>query len=101
MARGKAPLGNDITTLQMALVGYQLERQKIDERIKELQAQLGGRRTGAAAAKNVAGEAAGPRKRNLSAAARRRIAMAQKRRWAEHRRKAAQAAKAAKAEDKA
>lgn len=102
MARGKAPLANDIATLQMALVGYQIERQKIDEKIKEIQALLGVRRGPAPAVKGeAAGVSAAPRKRNLSAAARRRIAMAQKRRWAEHRRKAAQAAKASKAAAKA
>ncbi len=101
MARGKAPIA-DATTLQMALVGYQVERQKIDDKIREIEALLGGRRGPAPAAKAaVAGVAAAPRKRNLSAAARRRIAMAQKRRWAEHRRKAALAAKAAKSAAKA
>jgi hypothetical protein len=92
MARGKA--SDDMTTLQMALVGYELERQKIDEKIREIQAQLGRRspgRTGAA-------QQPAAKKRILSPAARKRIAMAQKRRWAEHRRRAAQAAKAGKAE---
>jgi hypothetical protein len=78
----------DIATLQMALVGYQHEREKIDEKIREIQAQLKGK----AAAPSVAGErpAVAP-KRVLSVAARRRIALAQKKRWAEHRRRKAQA----------
>src|SRR5690554_5823144 len=97
MARRKAPSVQDADTLQMALVGYQLERQKIDEKIREIQALLGSRRAGTAAAGVVSEPAAAPRKRNLSAAARKRIAMAQKRRWAEHRKKAALAAKASKA----
>ncbi len=77
-------------TLQMALVGYEIERQKIDERIKEIQAKIGKRRPAAAA---VPGLEEAPRKRVLSAEARKRIAQAQKRRWAEHRKKAAAAAK--------
>jgi hypothetical protein len=89
MARGKSV--DDVTTLQMALVGYQMERQKIDEKIRELQAQLRGR--GAATRGNRPSQGGGGTKRNLSPAARRRIAEAQKRRWAEHRKKQAQAGK--------
>jgi hypothetical protein len=86
MARGKAST-HDLTTLQMALVGYELEKQKIDQKIQEIQTQLKIKRGRAAAKKE------GPaKKRTLSAAARRRIAAAQKRRWAEHRKKMAQAA---------
>jgi hypothetical protein len=92
MPRGRS--SQDITTLQMALVGYQIERQKIDDKIRELESQLKGRRAltspngGAPAAKKA------PRaKRVLSTAARKRIAAAQKKRWAEHRRRLAQSAK--------
>ena len=42
MPRGRS--SQDITTLQMALVGYQIERQKIDDKIRELESQLKGRR---------------------------------------------------------
>ncbi|HWQ57083.1 MAG TPA: hypothetical protein VN442_25580 [Bryobacteraceae bacterium] len=91
MARGRSSTQDDLATLQMALVGYELERQKIDDKIKEIRARLGGRRAPATPAAAAASPApAQPRKRNLSAAARKRIADAQKRRWAEHRRKAAQ-----------
>ncbi len=84
MARGKG-LTDDIATLQMALIGYEIERQKIDAKIKEIQGQIGRRKVRSV---DVAGvEVAAPRKRVLSAAARKRIAMAQKRRWAEHRKK--------------
>ena len=89
MARGRSQ--EDLTTLQMALVGYQIEKQKIDEKIREIQAQLKGKRiaTPSAVAEK---KAAGP-KRVLSPAARKRIAAAQRKRWAEHRKRAAQAAK--------
>jgi hypothetical protein len=92
MAKSKSV--TDITTLQMALVGYQVERQKIEERIGEIQSELKGRHvasTGVSAGKKGAGA-----KRVLSPAARRRIALAQKKRWAEHRKRAAAAAKSAK-----
>jgi hypothetical protein len=78
-------------TLQMALVGYQIERQKIEEKIKAIEARLGGRKVPQAAGEE---KSADRPKRVLSAAARRRIAAAQKKRWAEHRKKAAAAAKA-------
>ena len=76
--RGRKP-GKDTMTLQMALVGYEIERKKIEERITEIQSRLGG-------SSSSASQAAAPRKRRtMSAAARRRISAAQKRRWAEQR----------------
>jgi hypothetical protein len=89
MARGKRL--EDLTTIQMALVGYQIEKQKIEDKIRELQSQLKGKRVllpSAAKAKNAPGS-----KRILSPAARRRISAAQKKRWAEHHRRVAQASK--------
>jgi hypothetical protein len=77
--------------LAMALVGYELEKKKIEERIREIRAQLGGGRSPAKAARPSADDQ--PKRRKLSAAARKRIAVAQKKRWAEHRK--AQAAKSA------
>ena len=90
MARGRSV--QDLTTLQMALVGYQIEKQKIDDKIKEIEAQLKGKRTSSA---SVATKKAAGNRRVLSPAARRRIAAAQKKRWAEHRRRMAQSAKEA------
>jgi hypothetical protein len=90
MARGKNV--EDLTTIQMALVGYQIERQKIDEKIKELQAQLKGKHVALPSAAPAEKKAPGV-KRILSPAARKRIAMAQKKRWAEHRKRVAAAAK--------
>jgi len=91
MPRGKRT--EDLTTIQMALVGYEIEKQKIENKIRELQAHLKGSRPAAAPA--AAEKPAAGKKRVLSAAARRRIAAAQKKRWAEHRRRMAQAAKGA------
>ena len=89
MARGRSL--QDLTTLQMALVGYQIERQKIDDKIREIEARLKGKRVAAPA--EVAAKKAPGVKRVLSPAARRRIAAAQRKRWAEHRKRAKQAAK--------
>jgi len=91
MARVKTS-GSDDLTLQMALIGYELERQKIDDKITEIRALLSGKKVSLPSAGTAAASSAPRRKRNLSAAARKRIAMAQKRRWAEHRRNKAQAA---------
>ena len=78
----------DLTTLQMALVGYQMERQKIDERIREIQAKLKGKHV---PMPSSAAEKKPAVKRVLSAEARKRIAAAQKKRWAEHRKRQAAA----------
>jgi hypothetical protein len=96
MPRGKS--SHDPAMLAMALVGYEIEKKKIDEKIKEIRAKLGGGKVapvrfslrGAGAEAEVA-----PKRRKLSAAARKRIAVAQKKRWAEHRKAIAQAAKGA------
>jgi len=91
MPRGRA--SSDPTTLAMALVGYEIEKQKIEGRIREIRAQLGTHGAGAHAAAPSAKEAGPRRKRTMSAAARKRIAAAQRKRWAEHRKKLAQAGK--------
>jgi cell division septum initiation protein DivIVA len=91
MARTKSV--EDLTTLQMALVGYELEKQKIEDKINELRARLKGKRIAAPAAAAAEKKAPGTT-RFLSPAARKRIANAQKKRWAEHRKRVAQAAKA-------
>jgi hypothetical protein len=68
----------------MALVGYEIEKERIAGKIREIQSLLGaGKAAGAAKSE------AGPKKRVLSAAARKRIAAAQKKRWAEHRKRLA------------
>ncbi|MGO4883942.1 MAG: hypothetical protein ACLP59_24430 [Bryobacteraceae bacterium] len=72
----------------MALVGYELEKERITAKIREIQSQLGGAKPGGAAAAKTG---SAPAKRVLSAAARKRIAAAQKKRWAEHRKKLAAA----------
>ena len=89
MPRGKST--QDKSILAMALVGYEVERKKIEERIKEIRAKLGGARAAKAGPAETSGEA--PKRRKLSKAARKRIAAAQKKRWAEHRKATGQGSK--------
>jgi hypothetical protein len=90
MARGKTT--EDLSTLQMALVGCQIEKQRIEDKIREIEASLKGKTVSSRAAPKP--KSAGV-KRSLGAAARKRISAAQKKRWAEHRKQLAQAAKEA------
>jgi hypothetical protein len=86
MPRGRSK--EDHAMLEMALVGYEHERERIVSKIRELQTQLKGEATASArAATPVAKPGSG--KRVLSPAARKRIAAAQKKRWAEHRKRLA------------
>ncbi len=80
MARTKT----DHDTLLMALYGYEQKRTEIEEKIRELKTQLGNVKISTRA--NGTSPAKQPSvKRVLSADARKRIANAQKRRWAAHR----------------
>jgi len=77
----------DSSLLAAALEGLEMQRRRLDEQIEQVRAALGRRKVrGALSAKPV-------RKRQLSPEARKRIAMAQKRRWAEYRKKQAGQAK--------
>ena len=84
MPRGTSTI--DRTILQMALAGYEIERNKIEDKIREIRAQLK-EKSAPAAAENA--EKA-PAKNKMSAAARKRIAAAQKKRWAEFHKRAAE-----------
>ena len=94
MPRGRST--QDANMLEMALIGYQIEKQRIESKIRDIQSQLKGGRSSAPSSSDGTGNKPTVR-RELSPAARKRIATAQKRRWAEHRKRAAQAAKTAKA----
>jgi len=67
----------DRSILEMAIAGYEVERQKIEEKIAEIKAHLGG-------TSHVVSDGAKP-KRKISAAARKRIASAQRKRWRDFR----------------
>ena len=91
-------------TMQMALAGYEVEKQRIEEKIREINSLLGGKRAKPAAAyrattksatTTAAKGSAKPRaRRQLSAAARKRIAAAQHKRWDEYHKNKAQAGQA-------
>ncbi len=97
MAKGKAGQNTiSVEDLEMALVGYRMKQQELEERIREMRGRGDGRASASASRTKEDGQT-GPvngRKRTLSASARKRIAVAQKKRWAEHRKKQSQAAKA-------
>jgi hypothetical protein len=71
--------------LTAALEGLELQRKRIDEQIQEVRSLLGKGRRGRPSGSNNHQRGTG----RLSPAARRRIAAAQKRRWAEYRKSAA------------
>src|ERR1017187_533175 len=71
---------SDIETLQMALIGYQAERQKIEATMAGISSQLGLHSKGTSAPAKGTSET--KPKHRMSAAGRARIAEAQRKRWA-------------------
>jgi hypothetical protein len=86
MPRG-AKTVEDPILLSAALEGLEAQKRRIEEQISQVQAMLGVRRRGrpAGETQQAARETGG--RRQLSPAARKRIAAAQKRRWAEYRKR--------------
>ena len=72
---------NDPLVLEAALEGLELQQQRIEAQIQEIRARLGKR------SRNSAEPARTATKRTLSTDARKRIAAAQRKRWAEYRKK--------------
>jgi len=89
MPRGRS--SEDTSLMAMALIGYEAEKHRIEEKIQELRARLGGGVASPAARPSTVAAPVVGRKRVLSVAARKRIAAAQRKRWAEHRKKMAAA----------
>src|ERR1035441_9602728 len=70
------------SVLEMALVGYELQRNRIEAAIADIQAELGqGDSSRSISTATDSSEPKPPRKKRFSAAARKRMALAQKRRW--------------------
>jgi hypothetical protein len=92
----------DSTILEMAIIGYQSEVERISAKIADIKAQLGQRGPGrpkaaGATATATATDHAGPQKRRtISKAGRARIAAAQRARWAALKKQQAQPAPPAK-----
>jgi hypothetical protein len=89
MAKSKAVV-SDPSFLTAALEGLELQKQRIEDQIRQVKAMLGkGSRATSGSAPTAAPTAR--KKRVLSPAARKRIAAAQKKRWANfHKTKAAE-----------
>jgi hypothetical protein len=77
MARGS---GIDAELLNAALVGYQVQRERLAAIIADIQSQLGHR--GSVKRETIGSEEPAPRRRGMSAAGRARVAAAQRKRWA-------------------
>ena len=92
----------DATILEMAIVGYQSEVEKISAKIADIKAQLGQRGPGRPKATLAAASATGTdhtglqKRRTISKAGRARIAAAQRARWAALKKQRAQPATPAK-----
>ncbi|HUS07657.1 MAG TPA: hypothetical protein VMZ52_15230 [Bryobacteraceae bacterium] len=88
MARVTRGVAADDSLLQAALEGLEAQKMRIEEQIRRVQGMLRQGRRGRPAAAGVDGASAAESerpKRVLSAAARKRIAAAQKKRWANFR----------------
>ena len=72
-------MANDSSLLHAALVGYRNQLAEIDRAMADIRKRLGSRLNGASATHAPAGKRG---RKPLSAAARKRIAEAQKKRWA-------------------
>jgi len=79
----QAPPKVDNTVLEMAIVGYQSELERVSAKIADIKAQLGQRGPGRPKAAAAAADSVAPAKsRTISKAGRARIAAAQRARWA-------------------
>jgi hypothetical protein len=87
----------DSTILEMALVGYQSELERVSAKIADIKAQLGQRGPGRPKSTATATDQPGPQKRRtISKAGRARIAAAQRARWAAQKQQHAEPAQPAK-----
>jgi hypothetical protein len=73
---------NEDSILQMALVGYEMQRNRIEAAIAEIQNELGqGDSSRSVSTATASAEPKTTGKKRFSAAARKRMAAAQKKRW--------------------
>lgn len=87
MARTPRVTVDNSALLEAALEGLELQRSRIEGQIEEVRRLLGKRKPRAAKSDATTAADTASKKRELSPAARKRIAAAQKRRWAEYRKK--------------
>ncbi len=86
----------DTEVLEAALIGFQHLRDQVDEKIAALRSQIGAPAALRQALSHKT-EGSAPKKRTMSAAARKRIALAQKKRWAVYKAEHGTASKPVKA----
>jgi hypothetical protein len=90
----------DTELLEAALIGFQHKRDQLEQKIADLRSQIGGNSASGPAPAAATPGASATKKRTMSASARKRIALAQRKRWAaykaEHGAKPAAAPKAQK-----
>jgi len=79
--KGEAKVPDRIRLLELALKGLEAERTKIDDEIVQIKSQVNPRPATTQSA--TAGSSTPPKKRTMSAAARKKISEAMKRRYAE------------------
>jgi len=72
----------DTEVLEAALIGFQHLRDQVEQKIAALRSQIGSPAASKQALSHKAAAESAPKKRTMSAAARKRIALAQKKRWA-------------------
>ena len=97
MAMAKS--ADNLAIMQMALDGYEIEKQSIEQKIREIRSLLGGKGIRPRLSQHAPSQLAATKvsaaplaRRMLSAAARMRIAAAQRKRWNVYRKKKAQRA---------
>jgi hypothetical protein len=85
-AKNSDGVSGNLATMQMALVGFEVEKEGIEQKIREIHSLLGGKRVKLGASRAAkAAMAQSHARREMSAAARKRIAAAQRKRWAKYR----------------
>jgi hypothetical protein len=84
----------DNTILEMAVRGYEAERDRISAAMAEIRAQLGQRGPGRTITVATGADHTAPKKRTMSASARARIAAAQRARWQAYKKAKAEPAQA-------
>jgi hypothetical protein len=72
----------DNEVLEAALIGFQHLRDQVEQKIAALRSQIGAPPARRLGLSHKAAAESAPKKRTMSAAARKRIALAQKKRWA-------------------
>jgi hypothetical protein len=88
---------SDTELLKAALFGYQVQSERLEATIADIKAQLGHRGPGRRPKVATNGsEQPAPKKRTMSASARKRIALAQKKRWATYHEQQSEPTKPAK-----